>query len=198
MCTGNICRSPVAHALLRHRLAAAGVEAEVASAGLLSAGNPASSYGVELLRELDIPLDDHRSCTLTSEMLRDSDLVLGMAREHVREAVVLAPDAWSRTFTLKELVRRGQAVGARRPNEPLTDWLAQVHAGRSTHDLLGTSPDDDVDDPIGRPRAAYETMVSELDRLVDQLISLVWGPMAMAGSGAVPPPPSAELRPEAL
>ena len=170
----------MAHAFLRHRLAAAGIEADVVSAGLLSAGNRAAAYGVELMRELDIDMDEHRSCTLTADMLRDADLILGMAREHVREAVVLAPDAWTRTFTLKELVRRAQAVGARPPDEPLTDWLARVHAGRSTRDLLGASSDDDIDDPIGQPRGAYERMVSEVQGLIDQLMVLVWGPVGMA------------------
>jgi hypothetical protein len=98
-----------------------------------------------------------------------------MERSHVREAVVTAPEVFSRTFTLKELVRRGRRVGPRRPDEPLDDWLAKAHEGRTPRELLGGSTEDDVDDPIGQPRAAYERMVAELDGLLDELVWLVWG-----------------------
>jgi hypothetical protein len=40
---------------------------------------------------------------------------------------------------------------------------------------MGTSTDDDVTDPIGQPRAAYERMVEDLDDLVTRLVWLVWG-----------------------
>ena len=111
---------------------------------------------------------------MVADILRDADLVLGMARQHVREAVVLAPDAWPRTFTLKELVRRGTTIGPRKDGEPLEAWLGRAHIGRTTSSLMGASPDDDIDDPIGKPKAAYQRMVDELDDLVDRLVTLVW------------------------
>jgi hypothetical protein len=98
-----------------------------------------------------------------------------MAREHVREAVVQVPEVWPRTFTLKELVRRGRRVGPRRSGQPVEAWLAEAHAGRTTRELMGGSSEDDVADPIGQPRRAFETMVTDLDELVRQLVWLVWG-----------------------
>jgi protein-tyrosine phosphatase len=151
------------------------VHANVRSAGLLEGGQPASSHGVDVLSEVGIDLSRHRSQPMTADLLRQADLVLAMAREHVREAVVMAPDTWPRTFTLKELVRRAARVGPRQPSEPVEDWLARVHAGRSTRDLMGRSYDDDVADPIGQPRKAYERMVADLDQLVDQMVWLLWG-----------------------
>ncbi len=112
---------------------------------------------------------------MTAELLRGADLVVAMAREHVREAAVLAPDAWPKAFTLKELVRRGRQAGARRPGESLEAWLAKVHAGRTPRDLMGGSSEDDVPDPIGQPRHAYERMVEDLDVLIGDMIWLVWG-----------------------
>lgn len=178
LCTGNICRSPAAEALLAHRLSTMGVNARVHSAGLLSGGHPASAPGVELLSTRGIDLSRHRSREITRELVADADLVIGMARSHVREAVTLVPDAWPKTFTLKEIVRRGESVGPRRADERLGSWLARVHAGRSTTALLGSSREDDVDDPIGQPRRAYERMVAELDGLVDRLVQLVWADSA--------------------
>ena len=117
----------------------------------------------------------HRSQSMTAELLGGADLILAMAREHVREAVVQVPAAWPRTFTLKELVRRGEQIGPRAPGEPLEQWLARAGSGRTTKDLMGSSREDDVADPIGQPRSAYERMVTELVDLVDRLVGLVWG-----------------------
>jgi protein-tyrosine phosphatase len=161
--------------LLRHRLEEAGIEANVHSAGVLDAGNPAHHHGVHVLSARGIDLSAHRSRSISADLLRDADLVVAMAREHVREAAVEMSDAFPKTFTLKELVRRGRRVGARQPGEPLEEWLAKIHAGRSARELIGVSNEDDIADPIGQPRHAYERMVEDLDALIGELVWLVWG-----------------------
>ena len=169
----------MAETLLRHRLSGMGIDATVASAGLLRPDQPASPHGVDILRERGLDMTAHRSRAITRELLRSCDLVLAMAREHVREAVVLDPALWPRTFTLKELVRRGEAIGPRRHDEALPDWLARAGQGRRIADLTGSSPADDVADPYGGPRSAYERMAVELDDLVDRLVTLLFaGAMA--------------------
>ena len=187
VCTGNICRSPAAEALLRHRLEQSGVAAHVHSAGVLEEGNPAHSHGVAILSERGLDLSSHRSRAMTAELVRRADLILAMARQHVQEAVVSVPreeqeGVFPRTFTLKELVRRGRQVGPRRSGEPLEEWLAKANEGRTKSELLGFSREDDVDDPIGQSRAAYERMVTELDGLIDELVWLVWGEAGDAGT----------------
>jgi protein-tyrosine phosphatase len=162
----------MAEAMLRHRLAELGVDARVASAGLLRSGNPASDHGVDVLRGRGIDMTAHRSRSMSRDILTSADLLLAMAREHVREAVVMDPSIWPRTFTLKELVRRGEMAGPRRPGEPLRDWLARVGQGRRVADLTGSSPDDDIADPIGGPRSAYERLAIELDGLLDRFVAL--------------------------
>jgi protein-tyrosine phosphatase len=116
----------------------------------------------------------HRSQVATAADLADADLVLGMAREHVRQAVVLDPDVWPRAFTLKELVRRGQLVGQRPDSEPLADWLARAGEDRNRAVLLGNSPTDDVADPIGGPPQAYTATAAQLDDLVSSLVNVCW------------------------
>jgi protein-tyrosine phosphatase len=162
----------MAEAILRHRLTELGVDARVASAGLLRSGQPASAHGVDVLRGRGVDMTAHRSRSMSRDILSASDLLLGMAREHVREAVVMDPGVWPRTFTLKELVRRGEATGPRGPGEPLRDWLARVGQGRRVADLTGSSPQDDVADPIGMPRTAYERLAAERDGLIDRFVAL--------------------------
>lgn len=164
----------MAEAFLQHRLQCQGVEARVHSAGLLRAGIPASDHGIAVLRGLGLDLDAHRSTTMTGQLLQGADLVLGMAREHVRAAVVEEPQVWPRAFTLKELVRRAAEVGPRTAGQPFGEWLDKCHAGRLTSDLLGTSGADDVADPYGQPRAVYERTAAELYDLVDRLVDLAF------------------------
>jgi protein-tyrosine-phosphatase len=171
LCTGNTCRSPMAAVLLAARLEERGVH--VSSAGLITDGWPATDEGVAAMAARGFDTSSHRSRRMTARMLAEADLVVAMAREHVREAVGLEPGVWPRVFTLKELVRRGERVGPRSPDQPLGEWLAAVHDGRRTADLLGASPDDDVADPIGRPQAAYDATASELEELVTRLANLL-------------------------
>jgi protein-tyrosine phosphatase len=163
----------MAAALLAARLEERGVKADIGSAGLLTEGWEATPEAVASMATRGFDTSGHRSRRVTAEMVRDADLVVAMAREHVREAVALAPETWPRVFTLKELVRRGEGVGPRRPGQSVSDWLAAVHHGRRPDDLLGFSPDDDVADPIGRPQAAYDRTAAELDGLVTRLAALL-------------------------
>ena len=146
----------------------------VGSAGLRLVGEPASANGVDVLAERGIDLSAHRSRILDRQLLEGSDLALAMSREHLREAVLAQPDIWPRAFTLKELVRRGETIGPRAPGESIDAWLARAHAGRNRADLLGSSSADDVEDPIGLSRSAYEKTANELSDLVDRLVDLLW------------------------
>jgi protein-tyrosine-phosphatase len=163
----------MAAALLARRLDDAGVKAVVRSAGMLFDGKPATDHGLAVMAERGIDTSDHRSQRLRPDLLAGADLVVGMARTHVREAVALAPDALGRAFTLKEIVRRGEERGARAPDEPLDAWLARLAAGRRPAELLGESDEDDVADPIGGPRRAYERTAAELDDLTARLAGLL-------------------------
>lgn len=75
LCTGNICRSPMAAALLQQALPTA----KVVSAGLdACAYHPADSWSVKLMHELGIDITAHRGQQVTMSMLRAADLVLVM------------------------------------------------------------------------------------------------------------------------
>jgi len=170
-----MCRSPVAEAFLKRKVEAAGIaDVRVHSAGLLDTGRAAPYENIEVMAELGYDLEPHRSRQVDREMLTGADLVIGMSREHVREVAVEMPDVWPRTFTLRELVRRGEEVGPRR-DQPLDEWIAKVHAGRTPAMLMGASELDDVADPMGKQRRAFETAASEIEQLIDRVVGLIWG-----------------------
>jgi protein-tyrosine phosphatase len=163
----------MAAALLGRRLEEAGVKAVVTSAGMLFDGKPATDHGQAVMADRGLDTSGHRSRRLRRELVAGPDIVIGMARSHVREAVALAPEVWTRAFTLKEIVRRGEERGGRAPGESVDVWLARLHAGRRLPDLLGESDADDVADPIGGPRRSYERTAEELDELTARLARLL-------------------------
>jgi protein-tyrosine phosphatase len=164
----------MAQAMLSARLAARGVTVPVASAGLLDGDRRPPPEVISVMAARGIDVSRHRSRAVTAEDLAAADLILGLAREHIRHAAVLLPAAWPRAFTLRELLRRGRQAGRRAPGEPLGHWLARAADGRERAGLLGRSPADDVADPAGRPLPAYQATAYLLDRLTRDLAELGW------------------------
>lgn len=84
VCVGNICRSPMAEAVLRNALSGQ-EEIIVESAGLGAlVGHPASDYAVELMDERGIDISSHRAKQLTPELVSKADLILVMESGHRR------------------------------------------------------------------------------------------------------------------
>jgi protein-tyrosine phosphatase len=174
LCTANVCRSPMAAALLVRRLAALGVTVPVRSAGMISSGDPPHPAVISVMASYGIQIVSHRSRIVCAADLASASLVLAMARNNLRHAAITEPGVWPRAFTLKELVRRGEQVGPRPSSEPLPSWLSRVHARRERTSLLGDSVDDDVEDPAGGPLRAYADTAGLLDHLVKRLTELGW------------------------
>ena len=163
----------MAEGLLRDRLEGLGVEARIQSAGVLDSGSPAAPEAVAALRARGIDISAHRSRRLSAPLVVGADLIVAMARQHVREVVEIEPGAWARSFTLKELVRRGGLAGPWARGQSLEEWLAKLAADRTYSEMLGTSSSDDITDPIGGPRSRYEATAAELAELVASLAVLL-------------------------
>ena len=174
VCSANRCRSPLAAALLEREAGLYGLPLKTRSAGFAEAGLPATSATLVVAHRHGLDLSRHSSTWADTGMVEEADLVIAMERAHVREIVVADPAAWDRTFTLKELVRRAEAVGPRAPGEALAAWIARVGEGRERRDLLGASPTDDVPDPTTNPRVDHESVFEQLEALVEGLLRLAW------------------------
>src|SRR2546423_14075993 len=77
VCHGNICRSPVAAALLARELAPLGID--VQSAGFIGFNRPAPAEAVAPAEGPAVALSDHRSPLGTAERIRAADLIVAMA-----------------------------------------------------------------------------------------------------------------------
>jgi protein-tyrosine-phosphatase len=146
----------------------------VASAGLREPGHPVPDEVFDVMALRGIDLSEHRSSTLTEEMVAEAGLVVGMSLRHVQEAVLLSPSSWQRTFRFKELVRRGEYVGPRLPGQDIASWIRAAQGDRTRESLADHSPNEDIADPFGGPIAGYEATAVELDNLSERLTALVW------------------------
>jgi protein-tyrosine phosphatase len=173
VCTGNVCRSPMAEAFLRRDLAPRDAEVRVSSAGTLRDGMAAAEEVVELMDKRGITVEAHRSRRLSPDMLASADLIIGMTRDHVREAALMDFNCFARSFTLKEIVRRGSAVGPRRPDESIESWLKRAAEGREPRDYL-FAEDDDIEDPMGRRFSVFKRTAAEIEGLTTALVGLAW------------------------
>ncbi|MBU0518051.1 hypothetical protein KKA00_11255 [bacterium] len=144
ICTGNICRSPMAEALLKKKIGPKLAKyVHVASAGTHAMeGMPASHTGIATAVKMNVDLSLHSSQPLTPYLIGRSDIILAMQPEHVKIVLRLAPTAGPRTFLLKEF---GMPKG---------------------YNPQGSI----IDDPIAQSDEFYDRVYKELDAEIDRII----------------------------
>jgi protein-tyrosine phosphatase len=174
VCTANICRSPMAEVLFREAAARRGAEVIVGSAGLLDGGRAASDGSVQALAARGLELGHHSSRRLEAEMVTTADLVLTMEVRHVAEAAVLAPERFSRIFTMREIVGRIGSVGPR-SDRTLDQWLVALNEERTSTGLLAATGLD-VDDPHGGNDDDHARACTEISGLTNAVADALWGP----------------------
>ena len=93
VCTGNICRSPMAEGLFRHAVRDR-PEIEVASAGVGAGyGQAPSPHGIEVLRPWGIDISEIRSQPLTGRLIEWADHIFVMTRGHLDTVLMYFPEA---------------------------------------------------------------------------------------------------------
>ena len=99
VCVGNICRSPTAEFLFSRELADRGIR--TSSAGLQAlVGKPIDAGAAAVLAAEGHPVPQHQARQLDIAMLRATELVLTMEREHTRRILEMAPEMRGRVLLL--------------------------------------------------------------------------------------------------
>jgi glycine hydroxymethyltransferase len=102
VCTGNICRSPMAQGLFAD-LIRGRRDIEVSSAGIgAGAGQPASPHAVDVMREINIDIRHIRSKPLMADVVRKADFIFVMTYGHLDSMLLLFPSAAEKTFLIRE------------------------------------------------------------------------------------------------
>ena len=143
VCTGNICRSPIAEGLFR-RLTGNRKDIEVASAGVHAVrGQPPSLYAVEVCAQEGTDISDLRSKPLTGALVDQATHIFAMTGAHVETIQTLFPQSAEKTFLIREFEEPGTTV-----------WR-------------------DVPDPIGLGREVYEDCARIIKNALPSVLAFV-------------------------
>ncbi len=184
VCTGNICRSPLAEHLMREGLRQRlGPDADafvVESAGTWGhTGSPMEPFALATLAGFGHDGNAFQARGLVAEHVAAADLVLTATREHRAAAVVLQPRAAKRTFTLREFDRLLSVVDpATLPTgDRVERALALVQAAAAHRGLVrpDTPADDDLADPYQAPEAAFTACGALVQQTLRRPLDLLAG-----------------------
>jgi protein-tyrosine phosphatase len=126
VCVGNICRSPMAEAVLRNELRGQD-QLTVESAGLGAlVGEPASQHAMVLMEERGIDISSHRAQQLTPELVRKADLILVMESRHKKAIESDDPATRGKVFRLGEWLNQEIADPHRLPRQAFEEALAGI------------------------------------------------------------------------
>ena len=173
VCTGNICRSPMAHGFLadRSRRQLNGA-IKVRSAGTWARkGSPPTREAIDAAAERGVDIHELRSSPVKGDVARQADLVLTMTGEQRAEVLEAAPEAAQKTFTLKEfvaLLRELPPCGGL-DRGALLERVEQAHRLRM-QGAVAPLADQDVVDPLSMSYETYRAVAWEIDGLIDDLV----------------------------
>lgn len=154
VCTGNTCRSPMAEAILRHKLETINVQ----SAGIFANENErANPLTLKVLQKRNIHLD-HYSQPVTDKLLNWAHYVLTMTRSHKEQLQRQYPEYKSKYFTLKQFIN---------------DNSEQLDVLEGSSSVIHQLQKFDVIDPFGGTIETYEETFHELDCLINRLIEKI-------------------------
>jgi protein-tyrosine-phosphatase len=103
VCSGNICRSPMACAIARDMIAKLGLDGEVDSAGTLGiVGKPADPHARVALGMLGLEQEEHRSRAIDAAIIQRADALVVMSAEHERSIRLRDPTAAAKIHRLWE------------------------------------------------------------------------------------------------
>jgi RpiB/LacA/LacB family sugar-phosphate isomerase len=143
LCTGNVCRSPMAEGLFRHAVKGRG-DFRVLSAGLGALdGQPPTHHSVQAMKEIGIDIASQRSRALTAELVRSADYIFGMTHSHVDTVALLYPQMAEKTFLLREF------------DETLEPY------------------EKDISDPIGSPYQVYAECRDQIEQGIVTLLKFM-------------------------
>lgn len=178
VCTGNICRSPVAERLLAGGL---GQSVQVSSAGTAALiGEPVDVPMAALAADAGVEVTAFAAQQVNERLLRAADLVLAMTRDHRAQLVSLAPATVRRSYTLREFARiigRIDLSGVPIAMSPGERLRAITPLAASMRPLVRPAADetDDVPDPYGREPAVYEQAMGMIREATASIIRVARG-----------------------
>ncbi|MGW7004751.1 arsenate reductase/protein-tyrosine-phosphatase family protein [Streptomyces sp. NPDC054933] len=184
VCTGSVCRSPMAERLTRleldRRLGDGAAQIAVRSAGTWGhVGAPMEAHAATVLAEYGADPDGFRGRELIDDHVIEADLVLTATRDHRAQVVSMGHAAGLRTFTLKEFTRLVRAIDPTTlPDGCVIDRArALVRAAAALRGWLQApnAEADEVYDPYGAPVTVFRHIGAEIHSALDPVVTALTG-----------------------
>ncbi len=147
ICTGNICRSAMAHGLLKKKLADKKINnVYVYSSGIYASIGDVPTYEARrVMEEYNVDIKNHKATNIRYSNIEEMDLVLCATLEHKETVIKLYPKLKGKVFTMKEY----------------------VNYSREYHDSIN------IKDPWGYDLETYRSCAGEIDECLDLLIDKI-------------------------
>ena len=106
ICTGNICRSAMAHKMMEKKAKEQGKNIEVYSSGMWARDGDIPTYeGIEVMKDYGIDLSTHKATNIKSSNIEDMDVILCATFSHKLNVISMYPNLKDKIFTMKEYAR---------------------------------------------------------------------------------------------
>jgi 16S rRNA (cytidine1402-2'-O)-methyltransferase len=102
VCSGNTCRSVMAHHYFRKILIEKNINIEVSSAGIMVRDKKTSDEVVDILKQNGVENINHTPLQLDKKFIDKNDLILVMTKEHKKILNAFFPESFSKIYTLNE------------------------------------------------------------------------------------------------
>ena len=140
ICTGNICRSAMAHKMLEKKAKEENKDIEVYSCGVFAEDGDVPTYeGIDVMREYGIDLSKHRATNIRNSDIKDMDIILCATSSHKNNVISMYPELKEKVYTMKE------------------------YAGYDKKDI-------DIKDPWGYGIATYRMCAAEIEDCINKYI----------------------------
>lgn len=182
VCTGNICRSPMAEQILIEKAAKAKLPIAVSSAGVMAmTGDPMTPQSVDAMVKRGFTPTKHVSQDLTPKILEEADLVLTATLEHRGELARMLPKASKYSFTIDEFARLTSFLSAdpeyqeefkKKPRETREQYLRRaIQEAVLLRGMVPTNLDPkDVVDPYGESVEVYNQVAEHIDVMLEIIV----------------------------
>ena len=144
ICTGNICRSAMAHKLLEKKLEEKQInDIQVYSSGIYAENGDTSTYNaIEIMKEYGVDLKSHIATNIRNSEIDKMDLILCATLSHKREVLYLYPELQGKVYTMKEYVGDDKETK-------------------------------DISDPWGYDLTTYQRCALEINEILDKLMEKI-------------------------
>lgn len=140
ICTGNICRSAMAHAMFEKMVKEQNKNVQVYSCGVYAENGDTSTYeAIETMHEYGIDLKNHKATNIRNSNIKDMDVILCATTSHKNSVINMYPELKKKVFTMKE------------------------YAGYPQSDL-------DIKDPWGYGIEVYKSCAKEIKECLNKII----------------------------